>query len=169
MIDLNSLLQSQLFSSLTGVVIGGLITLIVTTYSINRQFNNQVQLNRMIHNEEKRRALLAIQQELYHNGALTHKAIDIMEKGEGTESGIKIPEGWIEFERFEWNSFKNIFLSVSDDEDLISIISWLYYQFFFCNSTRILTKDTTNQILTALNDVGAKLEKTWGRFSCLSC
>lgn len=157
-LSLNSLLQSQLFSSLAGTVIGGLITLFVTVYSINKQFKNQISLNIQLQNEEKRKALLAIYQEIDNNKVLTYKALDIMQKS-GTENGIKIPEGWIEFERFEWNNFKSIFLLASDDEELISKISWLYYQFSVCNSTKILTKDTANQILEVCAEVEAKLNR----------
>lgn len=89
------MLQNQTVSTLLGVTVGGIITLIVTVYSINKQFTNQKKLFRQARIEEEIRALVTIREEISRNGVINNKAQDLMEHMEGCELGIKMPIGFL--------------------------------------------------------------------------
>jgi hypothetical protein len=130
------LLKSDFFIALFGVVVGGIISYKTTSSSLKKQFNYEIKTTEIQDLKLQIRAIQTIINEIEHNSALAYKASDVAKK-QDDQVGIKLSEGYFEFEFSAWETYRVDIIHLIHGEETLTRLGWIYYQVKIFNQTRV--------------------------------
>jgi hypothetical protein len=139
--------------------LGGLVTLFITKYTLKRQFDSEQKMQKENELKLRKHALLIVLHELGQNEVLIKTLLDYFNKAGVKDEPASIEKFKYVFSFSGWEEYKNELIPISEEENILVIIDYLYLQLRAIDNSKTCMRSQINDYLSNSAITTAKLSE----------
>jgi hypothetical protein len=158
---LQSILNSNLFASLLGTMAGGIITLLVSKYILNKQFKQSKDERLIAERKILKNSILVLMSEIANNHVIVNTILKTITDNHIQVGNEPINVGMCnyKFENCAWQEYRNILIPFLEEKELLHIVGLIYFQVNCFINTGKSNFKALEEYLKMSNDLTIKLRE----------
>jgi hypothetical protein len=155
----NNSLIANVIGNFFSVIAGGLVTLFITKYTLKRQFDYEQKTLKENELEVRKKSLLIVMHELGDNHVLIKTLLSYFDEAGVKNEPASIAKFKYTFSYHGWEQYKYEIIPISEEENLLVLIDYLYMQIRAIDSTKTCMRGQLNDYLRNSDIITAKIRE----------